>query len=359
MIIVADEQIMGLKNTVPSDSQLITLPAAKITADQLKRSHADVLLIRSVTWVNAELLQKTSIKWVGTLTSGIDHLDVAWLAAHDISWANAPGANAIPVVEYVLSVIAALQLRHYLPWQSVKAGVIGAGEIGSRVVKMFQKMGFDTRVNDPLKALAIHADAEPFVSTPLTEFYDLDLICVHPELTRDGEFPSYHLLDDAFFKRQKTGCVLINAARGEIIETAVLRNHKHLILCLDVWEHEPTIDLALLQQALIATPHIAGYSKQAKQRALSMVCQTLWPHHFLGTHADVEANSNDYKQGNTLIQIDASQNWQPLVVNKMNLFVHTQTMREHLLNTPIDRRGQTFEALRRTFANRDEFIDID
>ena len=129
--------------------------------------------------------------------------------------------------------------------------------------------GFQLVLNDPPRA----AREPGFQSTPLTEFADLDLLCLHPALVREGAYPSWHLLDDSFLKRQKSGMVLLNASRGAVLDTEVLLRQRHLQLCLDVWEHEPEINLELLRRTVIATPHIAAYSIDAKRRASELLYQ--------------------------------------------------------------------------------------
>lgn len=361
MIVVADEQILNLEQLLPKGIELIRMPAVEITHERLQHHRAEILLIRSVTRVNAQLLANTSVSKVGTMTSGIDHLDINWLADAGIQWVNAEGANALAVVEYVLCAIAGLQLQGFLSWQSVKVGVIGAGAIGARVIAALEKIGFNVIVHDPPRALK---EAQPnlthdsFISTPLSEFDDLDLICIHAALTDHGLFPSRHLLTHDFLQRQKPGCILLNVARGEIVSTELLLANPHLCLCLDVWEDEPKINLTLLQRATIATPHIAGYSALAKQRAVLNVCQQLWPNtiqnnldEFLSSHF----NSRPYIPN---IKIDHTNHWQAPAFQAMNLFLHTATMRETLLTVCEKERGRQFEQLRLPFAHRKEFLDL-
>lgn len=258
--IVADDQI-PLLDELFAEFVLIKKPGEEIRPADLR--DADMLWVRTVTEVNAPLLQNTRVRFVGTATAGYDHLDIDWLNQHGIAWGCALGANAVAVAEYVWCVVAALRTRGQLQGNRLRAGVIGVGHVGSQVARYLKQMGFQVILNDPPRA-----EQEPgFHSQPLLEFADLDLICVHTALTRVGRFPSYHLLDDAFFQRQKPGTVVINASRGAVIDTQVLLRQSALSLCLDVWENEPNISLELLRRALIATPHIAGYSIDAKRRA--------------------------------------------------------------------------------------------
>ncbi len=280
---------------------------------------ADMLWVRTLTQVNEQLLANSQIRFVGTATAGFDHLDVAWFERKGIKWANAPGANAATVAEYVLCCLAALQ-QEGLCNVPARAAVIGVGQVGSCVADFLQQLGWEVILNDPPRQ-QLQID---FNSVPLDQVSDVDLICVHAALTYDGQFPSYHLLSDDFLKRQKPGCVLINAGRGGLIATEVLLQQTHLHLCLDVWENEPDINLRLLKQARIATPHIAGYGIEAKYRASMMLykqAQTFfgWPEKKL---EEVEWQQGIGKKIN---------NWQELALAVYDPLAHTAHMRQQLL----------------------------
>ena len=262
--IVADDQIPFVPELFSSLGTCIQKPGVAIHWSDVQ--DADILLTRTITPVNAELLDNTSVRWVGSATAGYDHLDTSWLEAAGIAWAYAPGANATTVAHYVEGCVSYLMSQKLLS-PHARAGVIGVGRVGTKVVEKLQHHKFHVVSNDPPRA----AQEKDFVSTPLTEFDSLDLICVHTPLTTTGPFSTYHLLDTAFLKRLKPGCVLLNAGRGAVIDHHALLFTNQIILCLDVWENEPQIHLDLLKKAVIATPHIAGYSRAAKFRATLML----------------------------------------------------------------------------------------
>lgn len=269
MKLVLDEKIPMLKEYFSDHTEVITLPGQHITRHELQT--ADVLCVRTVTPVNQALLDNTPVRFVASATAGIDHLDTDWLDAHPITWVHAPGCNADAVAEYVVYCMAALQTIGHLQGNHLRAGVIGCGATGSRVAKNLSRLGFDVIANDPPRALK----DDTFCSTPLTEFFDLDLICVHTPHTTTGEHPTHHLLDADFLTRLKPGCVLLNAGRGACINTKALLKQPDIVLCLDVFEDEPHIHPALLERCAIATPHIAGYSFAAKMRATDMIADPL------------------------------------------------------------------------------------
>jgi len=231
---------------------------------------ADVLLVRSLTRVDERLLGGTPVKFVGTVTSGIDHLDTAWLDQAGIRWQAAAGYNAQPVAEYVIAVIAALQLQNSLPLQALRVGVVGVGQVGSRVAAFCEALGFEVLLCDPPRA-----EQEPqFSSQALSTLAALDLVTVHTPLTIEGLHPTYHLIHSSFLDSLSGKHVLLNTSRGAVVDFAALsRERSHWTYCFDVWEPEPEIDLACLKAARIATPHLAGYSVQCRYRGIAAIHQ--------------------------------------------------------------------------------------
>lgn len=271
MKIVVDNKIPHIEEFFAPFAEITLINGEDINPSHIK--NADALLVRTATHVNDKLLSGSLVSFVGSATAGTDHLDINHLNRHNITWAHTPGANATAVAEYVLCCIAAMQQHHYLK-KKFRAGVIGVGKVGSIVANLLQQMGCEILLNDPPRL-----DAEPhFASAPLTEFSDLDLICLHTPLTYDGNHPSHHLINTNLLKQLKPGCIILNAGRGAVIDTTALLKASHVISCLDVWENEPHIDLKMLEQATIATPHIAGYSLQAKHQATQMIWQAAANH---------------------------------------------------------------------------------
>lgn len=273
--IVADEQIPYLNELFAERGLLIKKSTDDISPALLK--DADLLLVRSVNKINQELLQNSSVKMVGSATAGFDHVDVKWLQQQSIHFAYSAGCNANAVAEYVVCCIAKLTQMKLLALGQ-HAGIIGLGHVGSLVHEKLLALNFSVLLNDPPLA----QENPNFESAPLSKFYDLDLICVHPALTRGGPFPSYHLINQDFLRALKKTAIIINASRGEVLDESALFSRHSVNLCSDVWAQEPHINYELLARSIISTPHIAGYSLQAKYRASQQIYQAAkeffsWP----------------------------------------------------------------------------------
>ncbi len=276
MKIVADENIAFARAFFAPLGELQLLPGRAITAADVQ--DADILLVRSVTPVNAGLLQGSRVRFVGSCTIGTDHVDTAWLAANGIQFAHAPGCNARAVVEYVLSSLLALG-ECFLDGR--KIGVVGCGNVGGQLLRCLRAAGANAVGCDPFLC-----DTN-LPLQPLDALLDSDIFCLHTPLTRDGPHSTWHLFDAARIAQLKPGAVLLNAGRGAVIDNAALLQRllqkKDLRVVLDVWENEPAISAALLEHVCIGTPHIAGYSAEGKLRGTEMVYEALCA--FLGVPA--------------------------------------------------------------------------
>ncbi|WP_423063358.1 NAD(P)-dependent oxidoreductase [Candidiatus Paracoxiella cheracis] len=334
-----------MKKLFGSFGDIIQKPGSSIHHDDL--IDADVLLTRTVTRADAELLHNTAVKFVGSATAGYDHLDIEWLRRSGIFYCYAPGVNAIAVAEYVIGCVAYLNSQQILP-ENCRAGIVGVGHIGAEVQQKLTRLGLDVLCNDPPRA-----QHEPtFHSAPLSHFYDVDLICIHTPLTMKGEFPTYHLIDESFLEKLKPGCVLLNAGRGAVVNNQALAAAEHIVACLDVWENEPDIHLDMLKKAEIATPHIAGYSLQAKYKATYAVYQKFIEHFNLNDpHQDKSPENFIHDINLPLQQYDS---WQQVVLAAFNPHHETVKMKTELLNHSND-VGQRYEKLRRDYPLRNEF----
>lgn len=276
--IVADQEIAHVNHYFSEIGHLTLLPAAKLNNHALK--YADVLLVRSVTSVNENLLADTNIHWVGTMTSGMDHINPGDMKRLGIPYANAPGCNASAVAEYVLGCIASCMQQNIPRKKILCAGIIGHGHAGQHVERMYKALGWQVLCYDPPKALRDPS----FKSATLQDLMACDVISVHASLHDDPPFPSRHLIDKNLLQLLKSGCIFINASRGDVCREQDLYEHgQHLTLCLDVWQHEPNINPTTIAVSTIASPHIAGHSDLAKLNATQHIyrklCQTMALHH--------------------------------------------------------------------------------
>lgn len=288
MRIFADENMPLVQQFFSDLGQVTLFNGRNVTAEQL--AEAEVLLVRSVTQVDQALLQTNSdLAFVGTATIGLEHIDQSYLAKRQIPFTNAPGCNAQSVVEYVLSSLWFLAERYQWQLQQKTIGVVGVGNIGSRLAKSLKLLGAKVLVCDPLRQ-----QQEPSFPGPDFEAVDFnrlcqqaDIISFHTPLQRDGDFATEHLLNAKTLAMLKPDCAIINAARGGIIDNkallaeaeALAEQGKKRPLVLDVWEDEPDILMALVPYADIASAHIAGHSIEGKARGTEMLylalCQQL------------------------------------------------------------------------------------
>jgi len=243
--------------------EVTVLPDASISRKDL--SDADILIVRSKTPVNESLLAGTRVSFVGTATAGVDHLDVAFLDAAEIAWSSAPGCNANSVAEYVVAALFHLSRRHGLNLEGRSLGVIGVGRVGRRVVELAGALGMVTLENDP----PLQESTRDARYLPLAEVLpQADFVTLHTPLTSSGSHPTRHLGNRRFFEQLRPGACLINAARGEVLDSeALLEGLAHGVpraAVLDVWENEPRIRPDLMRKLDLGTPHIAGYSWEGK-----------------------------------------------------------------------------------------------
>ena len=268
MKIVADENIPFVKEAFSDFGEVILSPGRAINRALVH--DASILLVRSVTPVNEALLDDTSLKFVASATIGIEHIDRLLLEKKGVGFGFAPGSNANSVAEYVVSAIHVLAQRSKQDVSSLTLGIIGAGNIGSRLHQYAEALGMRCIINDqPLYALTNNE-----LYRPLKDVLDeSDIISLHVPLTKQGGFPTYQLVNNSFLMQMKPGASLINTSRGQVVdERALFANAERLAnIVLDVWENEPTIDVPMLRKTALATPHIAGYSYDGKINGTTMI----------------------------------------------------------------------------------------
>ncbi len=273
MIIVADENIPRVREALGGFGEVRLRSGRSISRDDL--ADADILIVRSITSVNGDLLAGTPVRFVGTATNGIDHVDLGYLSRSGIGFASAIGGNATAVAEYVVAGLLELRQRGVLRLAGETLGIIGVGNVGSRLAPRARALGLRTVEYDPPRAAL---DPE-FRSASFDELFDCDILSLHVPLVAGGDHPTDHLVDARFLERLRRGSVLVNSSRGSVADSdalvAALRSGAAGAALLDVWEGEPGVPRHLIEAAAIATPHIAAYSYDAKLRGTEMMADAV------------------------------------------------------------------------------------
>ncbi|MCR5276238.1 MAG: 4-phosphoerythronate dehydrogenase PdxB [Bacteroidales bacterium] len=274
MKIVCDDKIPFLRGTFEPFAEVVYLPGKQTTADVVR--DADAIVTRTRTLCNEALLKGSRVKVIATATIGFDHIDTAWCEANGIIWKNAPGCNSWSVKQYIASVLVSLARRHGLDLSAMTLGVVGVGNVGSKVAEIASLLGMKVLLNDPPRARA--EGSAGFVS--LDELVERsDIVTLHVPLTMEGEDATWHLFDAARIARLRPDQFLFNSSRGPVVEEralkAALKAGSLRGAVLDVWEVEPEIDRELLGLLEYATPHIAGYSADGKANGTTMSVRTV------------------------------------------------------------------------------------
>ncbi|MDO4159235.1 MAG: 4-phosphoerythronate dehydrogenase [Prevotellaceae bacterium] len=308
MKIVVDDKIPYIREVLARiTDNVVYIKGTDICKDDVR--DADALIVRTRTRCDARLLEGTSVKFVATATIGYDHIDTDYMQRAGIKWMNCPGCNSSSVAQYVRSVLLLLERDKGVALDETTIGIVGCGHVGSKVARVAEEYGMRVLVCDPprmdkgdchsfepselLSGKEHEGDDERcFVDMDVIE-RECDIITFHVPLTRTGVYKTYHIGDEAFFSRLKRCPVIVNTSRGEVIDNHALYDaiiyNKVKDAVIDTWEHEPDIDLALLDKAWIATPHIAGYSADGKVNADNMVIDGLCRHFGIENIYHIEA----------------------------------------------------------------------
>lgn len=261
--IVSENHVPYVKGVFEPFCRVEYLSSQQITRQTV--ADADALIVRTRTKCNRELLEGSKVKIVATATIGTDHIDLNYCRENGIEVANVAGCNAPAVAQYVLSSILRLKAGEV---KGLVIGIVGVGHVGSIVARWADSLGMKVQLNDPPRALAEGGDKFVTLDTIARE---ADVVTFHTPMTRGGDFPTFHLADSRFFESLENNPIVINSARGPITDTdawvEAIDNDRAKIAVVDCWENEPSIDRRLLDRAVIATPHIAGYSDAGKRRA--------------------------------------------------------------------------------------------
>ena len=274
MKIVIDNKIPFIKGVLEPYAEVVYLPGKETTPEVVR--DADAIITRTRTKCCESLLKGSAVKVIATATIGFDHIDTGWCESNGIIWRNAPGCNSWSVKQYVSSVLVRLAEKHSLRFEDLTVGVVGVGNVGSKVAEAARILGCKVLLNDPPRARK--EGTEAFVS--LDEIVaKSDIITVHVPLTKDGEDCTQHLFDADRIAQLRPSQILINSSRGPVVDNAALKAALKAGglrgAVLDVWEGEPDLDPELVDLLDFATPHIAGYSADGKANGTTMSVRTV------------------------------------------------------------------------------------
>jgi len=217
MKIIADGNIPFVAECFSSIGEVEVVSGRDITPNVV--SGADVLLVRSITRVGADLLAEGRVRFVATATIGFDHINIEYLSRNNIGFASAPGSNANSAAEYVIAALLNIAKHHSIDLDGKSIGIIGVGNVGSRVAKKCEALGMKTYLNDP----PLQRQTGDSKYLPIEELFDCDFITLHTPLTFEGGDKTFHLADEKFFKSLKAGCIFVNAARGGVVDSSALK----------------------------------------------------------------------------------------------------------------------------------------
>ena len=351
MKIIVDENIAFGKEAFEQFGEVVLISGRAISNAHLKDS--DALIVRSITNVNQELLNGTKIKFVGTATIGTDHIDVDYLEKSNIAFASAAGSNSHAVTEYVFSAITHLVNKHKIKLEDLSIGVIGYGNIGTKVCAVAEALGLRVLKNDP--PVERKTGRKDFYK--LEEALSCDIVTLHVPLNNGGADNTYHMLNDKNRSLINERTILINSSRGPVIDNKALKERllikKDILTVLDVWEKEPDYDAELMNLVELATPHIAGYSFEGKVNGTVMVYKALCE--FLNVlptwKPELPVVSNNQ------IDIDGNETTEKMLSNIFNksykISDDDKLLREGSL-LPVKEKSNHFDSLRKNYRFRRE-----
>ncbi|MDA0148051.1 4-phosphoerythronate dehydrogenase [Vibrio sp. LaRot3] len=350
MKIVIDENMPYAEELFSQLGEVVLKPGRTLTADDLV--DVDALMIRSVTKVNADLIAKANkLKFVGTATAGMDHVDQALMKEKGIFFTAAPGCNKVGVAEYVFSAMMVLAQQQGFSVFNKTVGIIGAGQVGSYLQQCLEGIGIKVLLNDPPKLLA--GDTRQF--TPLDELLEqADVITLHTPITRDGEHPTHHLINQQVLDNLRSDQILINAARGPVVDNQALKQRlaqaDGFTAVLDVFEFEPQVDMELLPLLAFATPHVAGYGLEGKARGTTMIFNSYCE--FLGK--PLAATAHELLPIAPIPQLELDRAWDEATLHNLTQIIYDVRKDDALFRREIHKPG-AFDQMRKSYWDRREY----
>ena len=355
MKIIADTNIPYVQECFSSIGDVIVIGGREITREII--ADTDILLVRSITPVFADLLTDSNVRFVATATIGFDHVDVNFLRRNSIGFASAPGSNANSAAEYVIAALLEIGKKNNITLEGKSIGIVGVGNVGSKVAKKCRALGMKVLLNDP----PLYRQTDDPKYLPIQELFDCDFVTLHTPLTFDGLDKTFHLGDENFFKSLKKDCCFINASRGGVVNSNALKSRIQSgdlqAVVLDVWENEPKIDTQLLEMVDIGTPHIAGYSLDGKIAGMIMIYNSVCK--YFGIEPKYKADDFLPEPEVKTIEInqDTQNNQDTLldIVRRVYKIEKDDAALRQMLKEPAEKRGRFFDNLRKNYCIRREF----
>ena len=348
MKIIIDDKIPYIKGALEPYAEVIYLPGNLTTADVVK--DADALITRTRTICNQAVLEGSNVKFIATATIGFDHIDTHYCKNAGIEWVNAPGCNAESVNQYISSALLSYAKREHMNLAGKTIGIVGVGQVGSRVAKTCEILGMNVLLNDPPRERA--EGSSQFVSIQKVR-QQADIISFHVPLNRQGIDKTFHMVDEVFIQGLRKKPLIINTCRGEVFATQAVRNAREQNalsgMVIDCWEYEPDIDLKLLKLVDYATSHIAGYSKDGKANGTTSSVQAISK--FFGLGIDEWQPSGVDAPDSPIIELDGNNKTEQAILAEVILATYLiesddEALRDH---------PHLFEQLRGDYPVRREF----
>jgi erythronate-4-phosphate dehydrogenase len=352
MKILADENIPQVKEAFSQFGEVKLTHGRYISNEMLKET--DILVVRSITNVNEDLLADTNVKFVGTATIGTDHIDKEYLKSRNIYFADAAGCNSFSVAEYFIAALTDQFTKMKKTFEDKKIGIIGFGNIGTKVTRFAKALGFETIINDP--PLERKLGSGEFGD--LEDALNCDVVTFHVPLNKSGIDKTYHLLNEENFGHIKSGALLINTSRGPVVKNSSLKKQlqdgNDIDIVLDVFENEPNIDLDLLTMTDIGTAHIAGYSLEGKLNGTYFIYKKLCEQF----NIDAKWQPVYPEISESIIEIDARQEIIEILFEICkriyDINFDSQLLKKSAIEK-VEETGKYFDHLRKTYRVRREF----
>ena len=355
MKILADRDLPLVNELFSYFGDLILIPGRDIKNENLVG--VDALVVRSTTEVSKSLLTNTSLKFVGTATSGIDHISTEELTKRGIYFADAKGCNANAVSDYCLSAVASIFGEKISAGQALKFGIIGNGSVGSKLSRKIKSLNWETLICDPPQKDKDTEFLESVSYEPLKHLSSCDVISIHVPLTTSGKYPTENLIDHNFLSSLSDNAVLINTSRGGVVNEEnlleSLNQNAQLISVIDVWSGEPLCNQQLVEKSFIATPHIAGYSEKAKKTASIKIFKEFCRCFDL----DYSRAASPYLQLEKITAKSDLEKFSDVINQVLPIMDFSLEFKNLVKNSAEKDRASIFDALRLKISGRHEFCE--